>query len=97
MAKNYQMSVVISLTNEKLIVEVKDHHKVQDVVNAIKNYYQNQDIDLDSLAFQKLGTKNFNLLFSRKGKIESNIEGRDIEKITNVENLPIVYKAIALK
>lgn len=97
MAKNYQMSVVISLTNEKLIVEVKDHHKVQDVVNAIKNYYRNQDIDLDSLAFQKLGTKNFNLLFSRKGKIESNIEGRDIEKITNVENLPIVYKAIALK
>ena len=97
MAKNYKLSVVISLTNEKLIVEVKDHHKVQDVVNAIKNYYRNQNIDLDSLAFQKLGTKKFNLLFSRKGKIESNIEGQDIEKITKVENLPIVYKAIALK
>ena len=101
MAKNYKLAVAISLTNEKLIVEVKEHHKVQDVVHAIKKYYHDQDIDLDALAFQKLGTKKFNLLFSRKGKIESQIEElglkeQDLEKITKMENLPVVYKAIAL-
>ena len=102
MAKSYTLAVAISLTNEKLILEVKEHHKVEDVVHAIKKYYHDQDIDLDALAFQKLGTKKFNLLFSRKGKIESQIEESDLnepdlEIITNMENLPVVSKAIALE
>lgn len=68
MVKSYKLAISISLTKEKFIVEVHPQHTIQDVIQVIKAHYKKQHLDLDQLAFQKLGTKRFSLIFSRKGR-----------------------------
>lgn len=68
MVQSYKLVISISLTKEKFIVEVHPQHTIQDVIQVIKAHYKKQHLDLDQLAFQKLGTKRFSLIFSRKGR-----------------------------
>ena len=90
--KNYKLSVFISLTDEKVVVNVKENHTIQDVIDAIRLYYQSQDVNLNELAFKRLGTKKFSLLFSRKGRIEINLDNAIQIRDNSLNDLPIVNR-----